>query len=97
MAAVNEGSSSFITLTFRDQVGMAVVPSAARYRLDMGDEVLKEWTSVTPSAATHVLTVTPTENAVPGTMRCTVEWTYDTDKQGTADATYLVVALERYP
>lgn len=102
MSEVNEGSTSFLTISFTDQNGTAVTPSVARYRLDKAGAAVKAWTAFTPSAATHTLTITPTENAIASSapteiMRVTVEWTYDVDKKGTMDTTYTLVNLEKYP
>jgi len=102
MSTVNEGSTSFITISFTDQNGAAVTPSAARYRLDKAGAAVKAWTAFTPSSPTHTLTVTAVENAIVSgahteVMRITVEWTYDTDKKGTMDTTYTLANLEKYP
>lgn len=102
MAEVNEGSSSLATISFTDQDGAAVIPSAARYRLDKAGEEVKAWTAFTPSSSTHTLEITPEENTVTSgapteIMRVTAEWTYDTSKKGTMDTTYTLIGLEKWP
>ena len=106
MQIVSEGNTYIITCTFTDENGLAIVPTAARYRLDdkKSQQEILDWTAFVPTASTHDLTITATQNAIINTDLAketkilTVEITYGTDsKLATNEYQYDVVNLKYYP
>ncbi len=93
---VNEKSSYFPTISFLDEDGNAVIPSAGKYWVyDITDQdapvEIKAETAFTPTASSFDFEILPTENRILDDtndyeMRVlTVEFTYSTTRQGTAE------------
>lgn len=103
MNQINEKSTGYVTVTFRDKAGAAAMPTAVTYRIDClttGQQV-RDWTATAPAAAVE-LVITPAENAIlvdansREQRRITVVAAYgpgDAD-QCTADVDYLVANLK---
>jgi hypothetical protein len=106
MEIINENTTLTLTLTFEDENGDAVTPSAARYKLDdvsSGASVLA-WTAFSPSSSTHDLVITATQNAVIDSTKSrekrvvTVEITYGMDaRMNTSEYAYVVRNLHYAP
>lgn len=101
MDVINEKTTYTLTLTFTDESGSAVTPSAGTYRIDdvsSGAEIKGE-TAFTPSASTHDLIITASENAILNTAnssekrRVTVTVTYGMARQMTEEYFYSVKNL----
>lgn len=98
MFSVNEKSTAVLTVSFKDENGIAVAPSSGTYTITDVDSgtVITASTPFTPSGTTHDLTITPTENRILTTSnlfekrKVTVTFTYLVTKQGTAEYIYLV-------
>jgi len=98
---VNEKSTSVVTLSFTDEDGNAVTPTAGSYRIDdvaTGTQI-KGDTPFTPVGSTHDLVIGDTENAILNAanereLRCvTVSVTYGSGKKCTAEYRYYVINL----
>lgn len=81
MQTVNEGSTAYLTITFKDKTGTPQVPSSITYRIDCmtsGLQVLAD-TPVTPASSVEI-TLTPSQNAmlVSGNVRETKRVTVKT-------------------
>lgn len=101
MEIVNERSTSIVTLTFRDETGAQVTPSAGTYRIDdaaSGTEI-RAATPFTPSGSTHDITITDEENRILDVNRnieeriVTVSFTYGVGKKGSGEYRYGVKNL----
>jgi hypothetical protein len=102
---VNEGSTAILTMSFKNELGIATVPTTIQYRIDniSMNKLIKDWTSITPGSSVD-LEITNLENAIstvsPSTKevrRVTVKWTYAIGKYGTAEYNYNVVNLSKLP
>ena len=100
---INEGSSAFLTITFRDQTVVGVTPTSAAYRLDNAGVQVKGWEAFTPSSSSHIIEITGAENAILNpeltqeTMTVTVRWTYGTGSSGTESFEYVIKNLRCNP
>ena len=100
---INEGSSAFLTITFKDQTGTGVTPTTAAYRLDNAGAQVKDWESFTPSSSSYIIEITGAENAILNpelateTMTVTVRWTYGTGSSGTESFEYVIKNLRCNP
>lgn len=104
MEIINENTTLIVRLSFKDENSIGVIPSAAQYRIDdvdSGAQIL-DWTSFTPSADTHDLTITAAQNAIMASdreqekKRVTVEITYGvTDNKATDEYVYVVKNLTK--
>jgi hypothetical protein len=101
MEIVNERSTSIVTLTFRDETGAQVTPSAGTYRIDdaaSGTEI-RASTPFTPSGSTHDIMITDEENRILDVTRnieeriVTVSFTYGVGKKGSGEYRYSVKNL----
>lgn len=100
---VNERSTSFITVTFKDEDGNPVTPDAATYRLDNVSRPITAILPATsfPSLATSVdIEITSDQNQIfrnrnkEEIREMTVEFDYDSGtKHGTAKYRYKVLNL----
>jgi hypothetical protein len=83
---VNERTTAYLQVAFKDKAGASSQPTSASYRLDCvtTGEQLRDWTALQPQALQEI-TLTPADNAIvnPGnrseTKRATVRATYGTD------------------
>ncbi|KUG22373.1 hypothetical protein ASZ90_007852 [hydrocarbon metagenome] len=104
MELINEKTTLTLRLTFKDEDNVAVVPTAAQYRIDdvdSGSQIL-DWSSFTPSASTHDLTITDAQNAIIDTnlererKKVTVQITHGPEnKKATGDYIYIVRNLTK--
>ncbi|PKN05551.1 MAG: hypothetical protein CVU74_01090 [Deltaproteobacteria bacterium HGW-Deltaproteobacteria-9] len=106
MEIINENSTLDLRLSFADESSVGVVPTAAQYRIDdveTGAQIL-DWTSFTPAAATHDLSITDAQNAIINSdlekenKRVTVKITYGPQsKKATGAYIYTVKNLNKIP
>ena len=100
---INEGSSAFLTITFKDQTGAGVTPTTAAYRLDNAGAQVRDWEAFTPASSSHIIEITGAENAILNpelateTMTVTVRWTYGTGSSGTESFEYVIKNLRCNP
>ena len=62
---VNEGSTAYVTATFRNKAGVVALPTGVTYRIDCitsGTQV-RDTTSATPATSVEI-TLTPADNAI---------------------------------
>ena len=99
---VTERSSSFITVSFFDENGDPVIPSAATYRIDRPARKISVLgvTSISPLDVTAELAITTEQNRIyrqreaSEIAEVTVEWDYGSPlKHGTAKYRYRVINL----
>ena len=67
MDTINENTTGYLTVEFRDKRNRLAAPSAVTYRIDClttGVEV-KPWTAIDPAASIEIV-ISPTENAILG-------------------------------
>lgn len=67
MDTVNENSTSYVAVDFRDKRNRLAVPTAVSYRIDClttGAQV-KPWTAIDPAASVEIV-ITAAENAILG-------------------------------
>lgn len=105
MQQVNEQSTAYLTVTFRNKAGAAEAPAAAKYRIDdvaSGSAVLGE-TAITPVAATVEVRLTPNNNTLleagnPSELRrVTVVGEYGQGDAVTSEYVYEVINLSGVP
>lgn len=104
MVEVNERTTSYLTVTFKDKAGTAVAPSSATYRIDCATtgQAVKPVTALGAGAAVEI-TITPAENAIVNAenvleiKRVTVVGVYGPTDEVTADYDYLVRNLKHVP
>ena len=100
---INEGSSAFLTITFRDQTSVGITPTTAAYRLDNAGVQVRGWEAFTPSSSSHIIEITGAENAILNPelaqeiMTVTVRWTYGTGSSGTESFEYVIKNLRCNP
>lgn len=101
MQQVNEKSTAYLTVTFRNKAGVAEAPATATYRIDdvaSGAQV-REAEAITPAAATMEVRLTPADNALleagnPAELRrVTVVGQYGQDDAVTSEYVYEVINL----
>jgi hypothetical protein len=98
---VNEGSFYDVIVRPLDAANASTVPSTMRYRIDCETtgNTVRDWTTVTPSAAVTV-TVTATENAIVSNSNrtekkvMTVQADYGESRQYTDKHKWIVVNLQ---
>ncbi len=105
MDLINERTTYFVTVTFKDEDGTLVVPSAAFYSLyceTTGTEILAEGAFPTPLASSKEIEVTYVQNKIQVSTNAkeqklmTVRFTYDSGaSQGTAEYRWVVQNLGR--
>jgi hypothetical protein len=106
MESVNEKSTGYLTVVFKDGAGAEAAPSSARYRIDdveTGTE-LRDWTNLpNPVASSVEVTLTSADNAITNTTGkdethvVTVEGTYGPEDKVTGEYLYRLVNLRKYP
>jgi len=102
---VNENSSATLTLTFRNEKGVAVTPTTIKYRIDdlSSGANITPVTSVTPSSSVYDVSIFSNENRIIAPARpyeqrrVTVQWYSGTTLVGTADYVYRVINLNKVP
>lgn len=103
MEIVNEKCTSIVSLTFRDETGDLVVPSAGSCQIHdaaSGTEIRAE-TPFTPAGSTHDITITDSENRILDASRnveeriVTVTFTYGAGKKGSGEYRYGVKNLAK--
>lgn len=65
MPSVNEKSTAYLTVTFKDKAGVQQVPASATYRIDCltTGTAIKAETALTPAGSVEI-TLTPTDNRI---------------------------------
>lgn len=65
METVNEQSTAYLTVTFKDKAGAAVSPASASYRIDdvQSGTAVRADTALTPAAQVEI-TLSPTDNTL---------------------------------
>ena len=103
---VNDGSTAFLTITFKDKNGDPIVPDSAEYRIDDVDSgnSVKGVTAFSPTLSTHELEITKDENEMVNDdraferRRVTVRWLYDGgNSRGVAVFVYEVKNVWKHP
>lgn len=100
MQQVNEQSTAYLTVTFRNKAGAAEAPATASYRIEdvASDSEVLEATTITPAATVEVR-LTPANNTLlvagnPAELRrVTVIGEYGQDDAVTSEYVYEVVNL----
>jgi hypothetical protein len=101
MESVNEGTTSILILTFKDENGDPVIPLSGTYRiddLDSGTGITGD-TGFTPSLSTYNLVIGATANRILSgaaekeLRRVTVTFQYGASGQGTGEYFYEVKNL----
>jgi len=108
MDVINQGSTYVLGLSFKDEDGNGVTPSAGKYRIDVegGNSVTgnnaNAWVAFTPANSAYDLTISANENGFKANSSTdreervvTVEFTYGANgyKQ-TDEYRYMIKALE---
>ena len=100
VTTVNEGTSSWLTVSFKDKAGALAAPVAVNYRIDCltTDTMVRDWTPVGTPLSVVEIALTSDDNDIitPAnpveTRRVTIEAIYgigDTDK-ATSEYDYVV-------
>jgi len=98
METVNEGSTHLLRLSFTDESGAAIVPSAATWKIvdAASGTIIKAETAFTPTVATHELVISATENRILNAAsareqrRVTISVTYSGSREMTTEYLYEV-------
>lgn len=101
MKRVNEKSTAYLTVTFRDKAGAAQAPTGAKYRIDdvTGGQAVRGDTEIASPASTVELTLTVADNtmkngaAATEQRRVTVVAEYGAGDAVTAEYIYEVINL----
>jgi hypothetical protein len=100
---INEGSTSWLTMSFFDRYGAPKQPTTGTYKIDdlKSSIAIKVPTVFTPGSVTHIVKITPNENRIISSKpledrMVTVEWSDGTDTR-TDKYRYQVVNLKKYP
>ena len=101
MQRVNEKSTAYLTVTFRDKAGAAQAPAAAKYRIDdlISGQAVREETEIASPGGTLELTLTVADNTLLDALaateqrRVTVVGAYGAGDAVTAEYIYEVVNL----
>lgn len=101
MDSVNERTTLVLTISFKDEDDLPVVPSAAHYRIDdvASSTVIKAETALAPLASSIDLEILKGWNSMVAESRpyeirrVTVEFDYGTGKHGTEEYLYKIVNL----
>lgn len=100
MDAVNERSTAYLTVTFRDKAGAAQAPASASYHIDdVGSGLEVRGHTPLTAAATAEITLTPADNALRNQAasyeerRVTVEAEYGAGDAVRAEFRYRVINL----
>lgn len=103
MERVNEQSTAYVTVSFRDKAGALATPATISYRIDdveTGQEI-RDDTAVTPAASSVEITLTPADNTLVNLNRqyeqhvVTVAATYGASDAVRAEYAYEVVNLQQ--
>lgn len=102
MEEVNEKTTYVVTLSFKDESGVSVIPDSLTYRLDdeaSGEEVIED-TVVVPTGATYNVVISSTSNIILNDDKrnevrvLTASFVYQTTKIGTAEFKYKLLNLK---
>ena len=102
MEDVNEKSTYVVTLSFKDENGVAVTPDSSTYRLDdeaSGEEIIED-TVVIPTGTTYNAVISSTSNTILNDDKkyevkvLSASFTYQTTKVGTAEHRYKLLNLK---
>jgi hypothetical protein len=105
MNEINEGTSCVISIDFKDEDGIAVVPTAGRYRIDdaESEHTVKHWTAFVPVTSNIMLYIDHNDNRLIAqehkreTRIVTVEYTYGARSMiGTGEARFTINGLRYY-
>lgn len=99
MDRVIAGTTTYLTVNFKDKDGAAITPSAVSYRVDniTTNTEIRDWTSVTAASSTEITLTHDVDNVSPGTeytsdrRRVTVKGTYSGSKQVVDIYDYIVI------
>jgi hypothetical protein len=108
MDVINQGSTYILGLSFKDENGNGVTPSAGKYRIDVegGNAITgnnaNAWVAISPSGNTYDLTITANENGFKANSSTdreervvTVEFTYGANSSKQTDEyRYMIKVLE---
>jgi hypothetical protein len=105
MEQVNEQSTAYLTLAFKDKAGALQIPVSATYRIDDAGsrQAVRAPTSISPVAGTVEIKLTPSDNTILNTVGVndfrivTVVASYGTDDQLVSEYQYEVLSLPYYP
>jgi len=86
---INEESTAYLTVTFKDKTGAASQPTTSRYRIDdvQSGAQIRNWTALAPTAGVVEIILTVADNTIlnplaPSEGRVVkVEGTYGADDQ----------------
>lgn len=100
LGEVNEGSSAAVMLSFIDEYGAPVTPTAGSYRIDTGNGVaVRATTLFTPVSSTFTISLTAEDNTIFDTALAaephiiTLTWEYGASKDGSEECSYSVKNL----
>lgn len=101
---VNEGSTAYLPIEFRDKSGALAVPASISYRIDCATtgEAIRAPSAVTPASSIE-LTLTPQDNRIVTASnraerrRVTITAAYGADDAATGDFEYDVRNLSYAP
>jgi hypothetical protein len=104
MIELNEGTTCVVSIDFKDENGVDVVPTSGRYRVDDAESgtVVLHWTAFTPTSANQLLYIQSNSNRLIAqehdreTRVVTVEFTYGATIMGTEETRYTIKGLKYY-
>lgn len=104
MIEINEGTSCVVSIDFKDENGVDVIPTSGRYRVDDAESkiVVLHWTAFAPTSANQLLYIQANSNRliaqehIRETRVVTVEFTYGANILGTGETRYTIKGLEYY-
>ena len=105
MTTVNEGSTSYLTVNFKDKDGVLAAPTSIEYRIDCitTGTAIKEATPVSPPASSVEIEIDSTENAIQDQDNnserrlVTVTGTYGTEDKIVEEHEYDVINMTKKP
>ena len=103
LETVKEKNTAIVTISFKDEDGLAVIPTKAYYSLyceTTSTEIIAE-TEISSPGSEQSITITPAQNEIIDdkndfeTRIVTARWTYSGNKQGASEYRYKVENLKR--
>jgi len=101
LSSVNEGSTAYVTVSFTDELGTAIVPSSISIKVNdvITSTELMSSTVTTPGTSSYTVTLTPTANRIINDNHeyeehvLTIDATYETGKHCTGEYRFNVYNL----
>jgi len=101
MPSINERSTAWLTITFKNKQGNIQAPNSFRYRIDSNTgQSIRDWITISNPSGSHEITLAPSDNAIVGNRNSdaeehtiTINAIFGPDQERNEVYTYKVVNL----